>query len=589
MSRARARAALLALAVTLAGAARAQPYDPAYRWRTLETPHFRVHFHQGEDALASEVARAAERAHEVLVPLLGWAPRSRTEVVLSDDSDDANGSATPLPYNTIRLYATPPSELSELNAYRDWVTSLVFHEYVHILHLDHVEGLPRLANGLFGRLLLPNGLTAPWLLEGLAVLHEADGTPGAGVGRNRSALHAMYVRSLATEPPGFPRLDEASNPPLAFPLGVEPYLLGGRFLEFLQERSGPEAIRDYLSRQSAWVWPYAPSLAGAPVFGASFPALWKEYAAREEERAGAVLERIRSRPVTRPVRLTFGGGRTGWPRWTEGGALVAVRRNLDESPAVVRVTADGKPAGEPIRVLGLSGLAAGGGRVVVSRAQVHRERRLYDDLYELELATGDLRRLTEGARASDPALSADGAWLAYVRRVGPGRLALVRRRTGGPEEIVFAAPGAEVFAPALSADGSTLAFAVQRAGRRDIAVVRDGAPAVAVTDDAALDASPAFTRDGKWLLFSSDRGGVYNLYAVALEECLAARAGGCPLRQVTNVETGAFQPSISPDGKTIAFVTFTRAGYDLATIPFRPEEWLAPEIETPVPDSVPVP
>jgi hypothetical protein len=578
---ARALAALLALA---AGAARAQPYDPAYRWRTLETPHFRVHFHQGEDRLAATVAQTAERAHEALVPILGWAPRDRTEVVLSDDSDDANGSATPVPYDTIRLFAAPPAELSELNAYRDWVSSLVFHEYVHILHLDNVGGIPHLANQIFGKLFTPNGLTPRWLIEGLAVLHEADGTPGAEAGRNRSTLHAMYVRSLAIEPPGFPTLDRASNPSLSFPLGVEPYLLGGRFLEFLQERSGPEAIAGYVADQGAWVWPYAPSIVGRPFFGATFPELWAEYAAREEGRAQEVLAQVRSRPVTRPARLTFDGGRAGWPRWTAGGTIVSIRRGLDETPAVVRTAPDGKPAGVPVPVLGLSGLAGGGGRIVVTKAQVFRERRVYDDLYELDLTAGTLRRLTEGARAGDPALSQDGAWLSYVRRIGPGELALVRRRTaGGPEETVFAERGTEVFAPAFSPDGSLLAFAVQREGRRDVAVARGGgAPLVAVTDDAALDASPAFTPDGRWLLFSSDRGGIHNLYAWPVEPCLAGEAG-CAIRQVTNVETGAFQPAVSPDGKTIAFVSYSRDGYDIATMPFAPEEWLPP-VPAPVPD-----
>jgi hypothetical protein len=581
-------AAALAVALALGGAAgtaRAQVYDPAYRWRTAETAHFRIHFHQGEEALAAEVAAAAERAHAALAPVLGWDPPRRTAVVLSDDTDEANGLATPVPYNTIRLYATPPGELSELNAYRDWIESLVWHEYVHILHLDHIGGIPAAANRVFGKLFAPNGLTPAWLTEGLAVLHEADGEPGPGAGRNRSAIHSMYVRSLALEPPGFPRLDQASNPALGWPLGDVPYLLGGRFLEFLQERSGDAAIAGYLGRQGSQLWPYAPSWVGEPWFGASFPALWQEYAAREEARARAELERIQARPVTRPTRLTSQGGRAGWPRWTpDGGAVLYLRAGLDEQPALLAVTPDGKPAGPALRVEAGDGLAVGGGEIILSRLEVWREHRIYGDLWTADLTGGALRRLTDGARASEPALSGDGAWLAYVRRTGPGAMALVRRPLPeGPEETVFAEPGAQVYAPALSTDGRRLAFAVQRAGRRDI-LLRDGERTVQVTDDAALDASPAFTPDGRWLLFASDRGGVYNLYAWPVEACLEPPPGGdskgetsCALRQLTNVETGAFQPSVSPDGKTVAFVTYSRDGYDIATIPFDPEAALDPE------------
>ncbi len=91
-------------------------YDPAHRWRTLQTPHFQVHFHQGEEALAQRAAGAFERAHARLTPLLGYAPPVRTQVVLSDDSDDANGSATPLPRNLIRLYAVPPESVSGMSS-----------------------------------------------------------------------------------------------------------------------------------------------------------------------------------------------------------------------------------------------------------------------------------------------------------------------------------------------------------------------------------------------------------------------------------------------------------------------------------------
>jgi len=569
-----APALLCTLATTTA---LAQPYDPAYRWRTVETAHFRVHFHQGEDDLALEVAAAAERAHAFLSPLLGYAPRTRTEVVLSDDSDLANGLTTPLPYNTIRLYAATPSELSELNVYRNWLSNLVFHEYVHILHLDNVGGVPDAVNHIFGKIWAPNGLTPSWLAEGLAVLHEGDGDPGPESGRNKSAIFAMYLRSLSLEPPAFPRLDQVSNPPLFWPLGSVPYALGGRFLEFLEERSGPEAIAAYLAQQGAQIWPYAPSLVGRGHLGAEFPELWEEFAERERARALEELERIRRRPVTHPKRITFQGGEAGSPRWSQDGATIAyLRAGLDDKPALLQVAPEGRPVGPSIRAEAAAGLARGGGRAVLARGEIWHEYRLYDDLWDVDLATGKTRRLTDGARTSDPALSADGSSLAYVRRTGPGETALVRR-TGeaGPEEIVFARPGTDVFAPALSAEGSRIAFAMQEAGRRDI-VLFEGGRLLRVTNDGSIDTSPTFTPDGSWLLFSSDRGGVYNLYAWPVEACLAI-TDACALRQVTNVETGAFEPAVSPDGRTIAFVTYSRDGYDLATLPFDPSTFMDPE------------
>ena len=577
------RALLLVLVIVLLAppAAGAQPYDPAFRWRTAETPHFRIHFHQGLEALAQEVARHAERAHAVLAPALGYAPRGRTEVVLSDDVDDANGSATPLPYNTIRLYAVPPGSTSELHDYRDWLAVLVFHEYVHVLHLDHVGGLPRAVNAVFGKVLAPNGLVPAWMIEGLAVSHESGGDPGTG--RNASALHAMYARALASDGGAyFPRLDEISNPSLEWPLGQRPYLLGGRFMGFLERWFGEPAIAAYLADQGGQIWPYAPSWAARRHLGGrTFGELWAAYRDDEVRAAQARLEEIRRRRVTPPRRLTWEGGRAAGPRWTpDGKSIVYWRRGLDDRAGLRRVGAEGQADRRVADLDVAAGFAlASGDEGIAAAAEVHQEFRLYDDLWRVDLRSGARERLTRGERASDPDLSPAGGAVIYVRRAAGGDVALVSRRLGarggpGPAEVRFAREGTQVAMPRFSPDGTRVAFELHEGGRRDV-VVLTGDALERVTDDDALDLGPAWTPDGRFVVFASDRDGVFNLYA------WEAETGA--VRQVTNVETGALQPDVSPDGATLAFLTYSREGYDVATIPFAPSRWLDPSPALPAP------
>ena len=67
-------------------------------------------------------------------------------------------------------------------------------------------------------------------------------------------------------------------------------------------------------------------------------------------------------------------------------------------------------------------------------------------------------------------------------------------------------------------------WTVQRkTGQRDIqTVAADGSDAatggVAVTSDLALDWSPAWSPDGRFLYFSSARGGTMNLWRVPIDE-----------------------------------------------------------------------
>lgn len=571
----RAAAGAVLVAALAAGAApraaRAQPYDPAFRWWTLETPHFRIHFHQGEEVLAQQVAREAERANDLLAPRLEYAPR-RTEIVLSDDVDDANGSATPLPYDTVRLYAVPPAAGSELQDYRSWLRQLVQHEYTHILHLDHVGGIPAYVNAIFGKIWPPNGLEAPLFLEGVAVLNEAEGDPGAG--RNASAMFDMEARALALDGP-FPRLDQAANPYLRWPTGQIPYLLGGRFMGFLQARYGPGAIAGFIRDQGAAVWPYAPSWAGRRWFGGEdFPALWDAYAASEHAYAEGRRAWVHARPVTAATPLTHRGGDLHFPRFSPDGRFVLYRdHGLDGPPGLRRVALDGEDLGR-VTIVDANGASApvSPREAVVAIAEVFHEFRVYDDLYRVDLETGARHRLTRGARATDPDVGRDGT-LVYVQHTGGGTMALLRQAPGGEPEVLYAHGGAQVYRPRIAPDGR-VAFELHEGGRRDIALWRDGR-VERVTDDDALDTAPAWTPDGRFLLFSSDRGGVFNLYAW---EGATGR-----IRQVTNVELGAYEPDVSPDGRTIVFVGYSRAGFDLATLPFDPSTWLDPLPAPPVP------
>ena len=89
-------------------------------------------------------ATLAESIHARLVPAVGWAPSEKTEILLSDQTDSANGSATALPYDAVRLNVTAPDDMSPLGDVDDWYLELVTHEYTHILHTDHIEGIPAL-------------------------------------------------------------------------------------------------------------------------------------------------------------------------------------------------------------------------------------------------------------------------------------------------------------------------------------------------------------------------------------------------------------------------------------------------------------
>ena len=145
------RAALL-LAALGSAPVHAAAYDPDLTWRTLQTEHFNLTFHGGEEALAEEVAHICEDVWRRMTEELAYSPRRRTEVVIVDNTDSANGYAMTLPVNTIVIFVTAPTGDSTLSLYENWSDAIMTHEYTHILHIDTVEGLPRLLRMVLGRI-----------------------------------------------------------------------------------------------------------------------------------------------------------------------------------------------------------------------------------------------------------------------------------------------------------------------------------------------------------------------------------------------------------------------------------------------------
>src|SRR5687768_5817440 len=101
--------------------------------------------------------------------------------------------------------------------------------------------------------------------------------------------------------------------------------------------------------------------------------------------------------------------------------------------------------------------------------------------------------------------------------------------------------------PHWSPDGEQIAFHSNVEGQWDVYVVSvSGNAPRRLTSDPAADDFPSFSRDGRWLYFSSDRGGAQqqSIWKVPV-------AGGDAVRVTT---TAAYAPQESPDGAFLYYV-----------------------------------
>lgn len=575
------------LVLLLAGpAAAAGRYAPDLAWRTRTTAHFAIHYHRGLEAFAQQFGDRAEAVYTRETGRLHWEPRGRTHVVLSDQTDQANGMATVVPYDTVVLNVTPPDgDLGlELNPW-DWDQMLFTHEYTHILHMDQAAGLPLGLRRVFGRmpLLFPNVFNPPWMLEGMAVREETVGTEG---GRGRGALFAGILRAQGAED-GVPPISKADHYFHTWPGGRAPYLYGEAFLADLAARRGPDAPLALIPPYSDNLFPFL--LAGSyyEATGEGLSDAWDAWRARVAAAARAAPGGPRG-----AVRLTHSGYETGGARFDPAGTALAYTESTpNDHDRIMVVAAAGGTSRELARRNGNRDLAFApdGSYLVFSQPEFADSFRLYDDLYRADLATGKVRRLTRGARLREPDVAPDGRIVAVAAgRPGPGDTSLVLLEPGaqGPPTVLLELGREAVFAqPRFAPDGRTVAVSVWRpdAGRH-IALVDAATGAYRlVTAGPSNHADSTFSPDGRYLLYTDDVGGVFDLYALDLRD--GAR------RRVTRELGGAFAPVVAPDGAALVYTRLGAGGYDLYRMPFDPAAWEAvpdaPSADPPPPPTAP--
>lgn len=557
--------------------------DPELRYRTLETPHFSIHYSEDLEEVAVRLSRVAESAHERVSAALRAEPQGRTHLVLVHKADQPETFTFVFPHRQIFLdLALPPLGMG-MNDFADWYDWLLVHEYTHIVHLDMTGGPARAFSAVLGNWLRPNMTLPAWVKEGLAVHLESTLTPR---GRESGSLYRMMARAAVAEgvleSPDNASLDTMANYGRAtWPWGIRPYLYGSLFTRSLASssaealprfiagtaRSGPFALEEGLRR------------AGLP----SLETLRSRAIEKIRVEASRELEVLRRRPQTRLEYLTSSGflhyGTTLSP---DGHWLLVSRQRPEEDDSILRFPIDGEQVGPPevvtTRSSGYQTSFSRSGRFLVFD-QEHRARHyLVSDLYIYDLKTKDFASVSPWFRARDPDVHPDGKHLVFVaNEKGKNRLLKSNTAWGEVEDLLGDVGYRRISAPRFSPDGSSVVVMLhdsQTGGEELVLVGPEGAQALVA--DGAQNRTPSWTADGRYLVFSSDRDGVFNIYALEL----STRR----LYRMTHTLGGLFYPVVDPSLTWVYATSYGARGYDVVRFRWEPRDWtLVGEPQAPEP------
>lgn len=513
---------------------------PVSEWRTIETESFSIHFPVSLEPTAQYVARLAEQRHPVLQERLQWAPKHKTVVVITDDYDTANGWATPLPFNAVRLFMFTPDDVQQLESFSDWQALLFEHEYTHILHLDKALGGPLQLRGWFGRgagilplALFPNAFQPLFMIEGLAIRQESALSPADG--RLNNSYYQMLIR------------DEVRRGPMSLSSasvsGGFSYLYGAYFYQFLAAEYGEEAINALIDVYSRQVIPFRFNSVTRNVLGVSDTVLWQQYQQwltehymSSEDATGhwqfvdsaaehlAFYTGLNQPPVVQ--------GNLVWRLWHDGHRQYQLRAYNQDYEVEQQI---------PVRMPGLFSVN-NEGEVVISQAKARAENRYLADLYVYR--NGRWRQLTQHARFTE------AHWW------GEERL-LAKRQVRGISELVWLDDqGKELNTLWRASDGVTLGrFAVHAQTETLVAALHTADKGwqlyrwlgheqawQTLTFGAGIKQQPAISTDGASVVYISDQGGAYNVYQLSLHNPK-------DVQQLTAVSSGMFNPVLAHNGK----------------------------------------
>lgn len=556
--------------------------DPALHFRTVATEHFLIHFHQGEEHLAARLVRIAEDVWPVVGRTLGVEAPKRTHVILADQTEIANGWATPVPYNTIFIPAAAPAGSEFIGNERDWLRLVFIHEFTHIVHLNRSEGWARVFRHVLGRspVTFPNLTLPPWQIEGLATWMESRVT---GEGR----LHAGDFRAIekeAASTSGIEPLDRVNGGLIDWPGGLAPYAFGLGFHDYLAERFGDESFARLVDETSHRL-PFLGTRAYSTVYGEPLGVLWRDYQAASRDKTAS-----NPRPdiPAEARQLTRQGFYVAGPRFVSGRCpgcpdeVVYAAQSPHEFPALYSVALTwghpSLPRALTSRYLGHT-TAVSRNYLVFDQLELRENVNSFSDLYVWDRRSGQTHALTRNARIQDPDLSPDGQWIAAVRENrGTRDLVLVRLATpidsaAAPADVqvsdivpLVSETDTQFNAPRWSPDGGTIAVARQRLGALSEVVTVD-----VVTRDVRVIASspgarfvtPTWRPDGRAVIAAAAiDGDVFNLYELSVSEAPA------PVRQLTTTAGGALWPDVSADGRLLVYAGYTPAGFDIFVVPY---------------------
>jgi hypothetical protein len=550
---------------------------PELEWKTIETQHFLVHFHNGAERTGSEVAAIAESIYGPITSMYSHEPDQKVSIVIRDHDDYSNGGAYFFD-NKIVIYA--PALDFELRGTHPWLWNVVSHEFTHIVQIQTAMKFGRKIPGFYFQWLgyekenrpdvlygYPNVIVSypisgfvvpPWFAEGVAQYNN----PILGYDTwdsHRDMILRMYM--IDGNPLSWNEMSFFSKNSLG---NESVYNAGFSLVRYIGQKYGNDKL-EAISRQLAA--PLRLTMDGAieAVLGKTGNQLYEDWKTEKIASYRHLADSLR--PMLRDGEVIEKEGFGNfYPVFSPDGSKIAYVTNKGtdyfstSSIYVYDCTAKTSKMIVPEGLASLvrSSLTFSPDSKYIYYAEITHDNPHwsgYSDLYRYDLSTKKEERLTYGLRAMNPKLSADGKKLVYAtEKDGTINIGTCDANGKNIARLTNFQNGEQVYTPVWSGDGTKIAFGYSVAHNQSVALIDSSGKNFKILSHAGDCRNPFFASDSL-LFYAWDRGGIFNIYTLNLHTGYE--------KQTTNVLGGAFLPTVNSKGD-IAYVSYTSTGYKIS-------------------------
>ena len=549
------------------------------QFNNIVTPNQRLLYNgEASSYIVNYVGRCVENALKTNRELYNYHPSEKVTVIMHDLNDYGNAGASSIPRNFVMLAIAPSNFVYETAPANERINTTMNHEFVHIATLDGSNSTDRFYRSLFGKVaeaseqpltMLYSYLTTPrrasprWYREGIAVYLET--WMAGGLGRALGGYDEMVFRTRVKEDAGIYDLVglESEGTQTDFQVEVNAYLYGTRFISYLGLKYGSESVIKWTSRDEDSYAYFGAQF--SEVYEKSLGDVWAEWIQWENEFQKSNLEKINKYPVTDSRSITNEVlGSLSRPYFDKENNRIIAGINYPGQTAYIASIDIG--TGEVEKIIDVKGPAL---YFVTSLAYDPTNKKLFyttdnndwRDLMELDLKTGDSRKLIDGARTGELTFNSVDNSLWGVRHFN-GIVTLVRIPFPYTDwNQIYSLPyGLTMYDMDISNDGKTIVGALAEINgtqlliKSDIDSLMNG---VAKFDtlfnfENSLPANFTFSNDDQYLYGSSYYSGVSNIFKYSFE--------AEDMDILSNSETGLFRPIPFRADSLIAF-EYTSEGF----------------------------